>query len=115
MVTNRSRALRFIVTLSGPSANPVTVSYSTGGGTATSATNFTVIPAPTITGFSPKSGSVGTVVTISGTHLSNAKSVTFNGVAAVIDTDSTAQITATVPTGATTGRIKVTTAGGSAT
>jgi hypothetical protein len=92
-----------------------TVTVTTGGGTATSPTSFTVIPTPTISGFSPQSGTVGTTVTISGSNLANATNVAFNGVAAAILTDSAGQVTANVPGGATTGKITVTTAGGTAT
>lgn len=69
---------------------------------------------PQITGFNPPSGPVGTAVTISGESLIQTKKVTFNGTAAtsvVINSDK--QITATVPAGATTGLITVTTLGGS--
>ena len=73
-------------------------------------------PAPTVTGFTPTSGPVGTSVTITGTNLTGASSVKFNGRSATTYTvDSSTQITATVPSGATTGKISVTTAGGTAT
>jgi len=73
-------------------------------------------PAPTITSFSPTSGSVGTSVTITGTSLTGASAVRFNGVSATGFTVSSAtQIAATVPAGATTGPIGVTTPGGTAT
>ncbi len=85
-------------------------------GTATSSGNFTVTTVPAITGFSPASGGVGALVTLSGANLSEATSVRFNGVSAGSFTvDSAAQITATVPVGATTGPISVTTASGTAT
>lgn len=71
---------------------------------------------PTITGFVPTSGDIGTAVDISGTNLTGASAVTFNNAAASQFTVvSDTSITATVPSGATTGRIRVTTAGGSAT
>jgi hypothetical protein len=41
--------------------------------------------APTIKSFGPKSGPAGTVVTITGTNLFGASSVTFNRVAATIN------------------------------
>jgi hypothetical protein len=70
-------------------------------------------PAPTISGFAPTSGSPGTSVTISGTGFSGATAVSFNGAAASYSVSSDTQITATVPSGATSGPISVTTGGGS--
>jgi uncharacterized repeat protein (TIGR01451 family) len=72
-------------------------------------------PAPAITGFSPSSGAVGTSVVITGTNLVFTTNVTFNGTSATFTIDSTAQITATVPAGATSGLIHVQTLGGTAT
>jgi IPT/TIG domain len=98
----------------------------TAAGQATSATNFTVnpVPAPTITSFTPTFGPVGTSVKITGTNFSGTisgasfttSSVKFNTTTATtFHVDSATQITATVPTGATTGKITVTTPGGTAT
>jgi hypothetical protein len=68
---------------------------------------------PTITEISPSSGLAGTIVTITGTDFTGATAVRFNGVAADSFTvDSATTITATAPTGVTTGPISVTTAGG---
>jgi hypothetical protein len=64
--------------------------------------------ATTIASFSPTSGPVGTSVTIKGTAFSGTTKVTFNGTSATFTVNSETQITATVPTGATTGKIKVT-------
>ena len=102
----------------GATTGPIKV--TTPGGTGASSTNFTVVPAPTITSFTPAFGPVGTQVKITGANFSGTgfttTSVTFNGVAATTKTvDSPTQITATVPSTATTGTIKVTTPGGSAT
>jgi endonuclease G len=69
-------------------------------------------PVPTLTSFSPTSGAVGTSVTINGTGFTNVASVTFNGTAATFTVNSSIKITATVPTGATTGTIAVIAAGG---
>ena len=95
------------------------IAVTTPGGTATSATDFAVTtppPVPTITGFTPTSGLVGTTVTINGTNLIGATSVTFNGTAAAtFNVVSATQMTAVVPAGATTGKIAVTTPGGTAT
>jgi hypothetical protein len=94
------------------------ISVTTGGGTATSGANFTVTtppPPPTISLFTPTSGVVGAEVTITGTELTGATSVQFNGVSASIFTvDSNTQLRTNVPTGATTGKILVTTPGGTA-
>jgi hypothetical protein len=93
-----------------------TFSVTTADGTATSATNFTVtILAPTITGFNPTSGPVGTLIVIAGTNLSGATAFTLNGSAAPIAANTSTQIIVTVPAGATSGKLSVTTPGGSAT
>jgi hypothetical protein len=70
---------------------------------------------PTITGFAPQSGPVGTEVVISGSDFTGATSVTFNNVDASFTPDSDTQVTAIVPAAATDGKIKVTTPGGTAT
>jgi hypothetical protein len=90
------------------------IRVTTPNGTGSSLTNFT-IAAPTITSFTPTSGPVGTSVVITGTNLTGATAVTFNNVSATFVVNSATQITATVPATATTGKIKVTTPGGSAT
>ena len=66
--------------------------------------------------FTPTSGLAGTVVTIFGTGFSptpSGNTVTFNGTAAVVTSSSETQIVTTVPAGATTGLISVTTSAGS--
>ncbi len=68
--------------------------------------------------FSPAGGSVGATVTIYGTGFSATaaqNAVTFNGAAATVAQSSTTHIVATVPSGATTGPIAVTSPVGSAT
>jgi len=71
--------------------------------------------APTVSGFSPTSGAVGSSVTVTGTGFTGATSVKFNGTAATFTVNGDTQVTATVPTGATTGPISVTNAGGTGT
>jgi hypothetical protein len=80
-------------------------------GTTRSDTNFTVTTtgAPVITSFQPTSGPVGTSVRINGTGFNNATAVTFAGIAASFTLVSGTRIDAVVPSGATTGRIRVTT------
>src|SRR6476661_7365117 len=70
-----------------------------------------VTPVPSITGFTPASGPVGTTVIITGLNFSataSSNAVTFNGVAATVTAATTTQLTVTVPAGATTGKISVT-------
>jgi uncharacterized repeat protein (TIGR03803 family) len=57
----------------------------------------------------PTSGKVGAAIKILGTDLTGATSVTFNGTAAVFKVVSKSLITTTVPSGATTGTVEVTT------
>jgi uncharacterized repeat protein (TIGR03803 family) len=62
----------------------------------------------------PTSGKVGTAVKILGTNLAGVSEVTFNGTAAVfgVSSNSPTEITATVPAGATTGKVRVLTPSG---
>lgn len=71
--------------------------------------------APSITSFSPSSGAVGTSVTLTGTAFTGASAGAFNGANASFTVNSDTQITATVPAGATSGRITVIAPGGLAT
>ena len=72
-----------------------------------------VTSAPGVSSFSPTSGIIGSSVVITGTNFTGATSVKFNGVSAVSFTVNTAtQITATIPAGATSGLISVTTSCG---
>jgi len=90
------------------------VTLTTSGGTLKSNKIFRVIPQ--ITSFSPPSGPVGTTVVITGESLKGATSVTFGGIKAMSFTvNSDMQVTATVPTGAKTGKIVISTPGGTAT
>ncbi|MCI0690404.1 IPT/TIG domain-containing protein [candidate division KSB1 bacterium] len=73
-------------------------------------------PPPIIASFSPTSGPAGTEVTITGTNFTGAISVNFNETpASTFMVDSPTQIRATVPSVATTGKISVTTSGGTVT
>ena len=91
-----------------------TLSVTTPAGTATSATSFTV--APRIASFTPAHGGAGASVAINGANFTGATSVTFHGTAAAsYVVNSAVKIMATVPAGASTGKIGVTTPAGTVT
>ena len=103
----------------GPYAGNVTVA-STGATTVNVAVTGTVTgattTAPTIISFTPISGPVGTMVTVTGTNLTGAIGATINGMAGTnFMTMSATSVMFDVPTGATSGVITVTTAAGTAT
>lgn len=80
----------------------VTVVTPSGVSAAVSASRFSYLPLPTVTGLSPSTvrSAGGTSVTISGSGLAGATSVTFGGVAASSFTVlSSTQISAVVPPG----------------
>ena len=88
----------------------------TAGGVATSAASFVVIPPPTLTSVAPARGGVGATVTLTGTGLTWATQVVFNGTeqpAFTVVSDTS--ITTTVPAGAATGPVQVVNAAGTAT
>jgi len=82
-------------------------------GRLTSSQSFHVTPQ--ITSFTPASGPVGTSVEIKGVSLTQATKVQFGSQSASFQINSDTLLTATVPAGAKTGEITVTTAGGSVT
>lgn len=90
---------------------PISVT-PTSGLTATNSTIFKVLP--TITGFSPAAGPVGTSVTINGSGFNGATAVKL-GSTSVSFSASPTQITFTVPSNGVTGKLSVTTPGGTAT
>ena len=69
-------------------------------------------PLPVISGFTPAGGTVGTEVTVTGTGLDTAVQVRFNGIPVTPTAVTATSLKAVVPSGATTGPISVTTAGG---
>jgi hypothetical protein len=73
------------------------------------------LPAPVITSFSPEEGNAGTTVSITGRNFEGTTYVSFNGKKAEFSYISATSVKATVPTGATTGKITLTTPNGTAT
>jgi hypothetical protein len=71
--------------------------------------------APAVTRIDPSAGRAGTVVTVTGSGFRGASGVTFNRAPASFAIESDRRIRTTVPLGATSGPITVTTSGGAAT
>jgi len=89
------------------------VTVTTPSATLTSNRSFFVTPV--VSGIAPSSGPVGSQVTITGSGFVGTIAVKFGGVKATSFTvNSGTSITATVPAGAKTGKVSVTTAGGNA-
>ena len=97
---------RLWITVNRMVTNSMNLAVNASGGGST--------PAPVVSSFSPTNGAAGTSVIITGSNFLGATSVSFNGVAASFTVNSATQITAIIPVGATSGPIRVTTAGGSA-
>jgi lysophospholipase L1-like esterase len=96
------------------SAKALGVGTTTISATTNSLTGSTVLTvlsgSPSISGFSPSSGPVGTTVVIKGANLLGTTSVTFGGVpATTFHVDADTQITVVVPARAKSGRIGVVT------
>jgi outer membrane protein assembly factor BamB len=89
------------------------VKVTVGGASATSPQTLAIAPAVTI--FDPVSGLVGTKVKVTGTGFADPCEVSFGAVAAACKANSATKITTTVPPGATSGPITVTTVGGTVT
>jgi hypothetical protein len=83
------------------------ISVTTPAATATSKGLFK--PTLSVASFTPASGAVGKVVTITGVGFTKTSTVSFNGTAATSVTYvSSTKLKATVPSGATTGQVSVT-------
>lgn len=116
-VTNATSTSLTVTVPADATTGKITVSLR--GKTAASANDFTVtLPGPTITSFTPASGTVGTSVTITGTNFKTTPGnnvVKFNGTVASVTAASATSLTATVPAGAATGKITVGANGNTAT
>jgi hypothetical protein len=83
-----------------------------------SSSTVTINAAPSIADFAPTSGPVGTSVTLEGSGFTGPTDVAVNGTSVgpgAFTVDSDTQVTASVPSGASTGPISLATEGGTAT
>jgi len=71
--------------------------------------------APSITDYSPASGTVGTLVTITGTNLTSTTAISISGISAILISNTDSTVVGMVMPGTSTGNIYITTAGGSVT
>src|SRR6185295_14553695 len=111
VLANSSTSITFVVPLGAFTGK---ISVTTVDGAGVSATDLVVIQPPKPTAFTPASGPVGTLVTISGANFSGNVSVTFGGnVTAAAQLISATMVRATVPDGALTGKLIITNEAGS--
>jgi uncharacterized repeat protein (TIGR03803 family) len=97
-----------------PAGETGVITVTTPSGTLLSSRIYRVTPK--ITSLTPTSGKVGSLVVIAGSGLIHAATITVGGVKVTAFTvNSDKQVTFTVPTGAKTGKVVLTTAGGKAT
>jgi RHS repeat-associated protein len=99
----------------------LTVTDASGGtGNSTSTVNISSVAAPTITGFTPASGPVGTLVTVTGTNLMGQSGSTTQinlgqqgggSIAAPINALSATSLTFVIPQGAATGAVALSVGG----
>jgi uncharacterized repeat protein (TIGR01451 family) len=87
---------------------PITVTATSGSYTTPA---LFYLP-PRLTSMSASSGVAGATIMFTGVNFTNATDVSFNGASAAFTVNSATQITATVPTNATTGPVTITTPGG---
>jgi hypothetical protein len=104
-----------VISPSGTGMENVTVTTAGGTSSVSAATQFTYVPAPTVTGVSPGAGplAAGATITITGTNLANATLVDFGKKAATVLSDNGTQIQVVNPVEtAGTVDVTVTTVGG---
>lgn len=86
------------------------ITVTVAGATATSATDFTLIPTLVVSNFSPTLGVIGASIAITGNGFSTVPSeneVKFNGTTATVSAATLTQLTVSVPSGASNGTISV--------
>lgn len=109
----------YSVHASAPGFEPQTQGGVAVANNTTATVNFTLAFAlPVINSLSPSVGTVGTAVTVGGENFistASSNTVKFNGTTTVVSAASTTSLTTSVPTGATSGRVTVTTPSGTST
>src|SRR5215831_20489533 len=106
-----SDAIMTVTAPSGISTGPIGIQQGTGAPFLTASNFLSIGTGPYINAVDPEFGDVGTVVTVTGVHFANTRSVLFHGTSAaeaLANADGTV-ITTRVPAGATSGPITVTT------
>jgi YD repeat-containing protein len=117
--TVTSSSVTQIVTTVPAGATTGAIAVTAPAGSATSATAYTVaaLATPTIATFAPTIAHIGSAITISGTNFDMVASnneVHFSPTLAAVSTATTTDITTTVPAGARSGKISVSTQHGTA-
>jgi gliding motility-associated-like protein len=90
------------------------VAYLTTAGTGNPA-GVTTLPSPVISSFSPATGPVGTLVTITGADLSSPTAFTIGGATAIVVSNNGSTLVGMVMPGAVTGAVSLTNADGTST
>ena len=117
-LSGSARSDSLVTYMVGPGTGVGKISISTKGGTATSTAGFTVTAAssPTISSVSHSATTINVKVTVVGQNFMGVSSLKFNGVPAYLfRVLSPTTITAYVPSTATSGKVTVSTVGGTAT
>jgi RHS repeat-associated protein len=101
-----------LITATVPATSTTGAVRVTAGGVSTSSNPTFFVSNLYVNTVSPAAGSVGATVTVTGSGFGSSGSISFNNVAATnIPTWTNTQIVATIPTGTTTGPVKVTVGG----
>jgi predicted outer membrane repeat protein len=96
------------VTLTVPSgAKSGSVHVQTPSGLAASTASFAIVGVPVISSFTPTSGPVGTVISVTGSSFTGTTAASVDGVPASFTVNSDSSISVTVPSGASTGAIHI--------
>ena len=119
-ITNVSATEVDVTAPAGTAGTTVSVNDTTPGGTATLANAYTYVAPPTVASFTPTDGPTagGTLVTFTGTNLSNTSAITFGGVAGTgLANLTSTSVTVLTPANPTPGPVAValTTPGGTVT